>query len=171
MPRPWSKVIVQRSFDRGLTWRPRQVVVERTREQSEAGEGRLNCSRITACADGSLLLIVDLVRRETFAEYLEPEMCMNLLFRSRDGGATWEGPEEAGITEGIAPSLKELSDGRLIVGVTEQWPGTKGEEDFIEEQTAYLSDDKGRKSIGNSKPFFKLFWHPDSGHRARAGGH
>ncbi len=70
--RPWSKVIVRRSFDRGLTWGPRQVVIERTRAQSEAGEGRLNCSRITACADGSLLLIVDLLRRETFAEYLEP---------------------------------------------------------------------------------------------------
>ena len=142
--RPWSKVIVRRSFDRGLTWGPRQVVIERNREQSEAGEGRLNCSRITACADGSLLLIVDLLRRETFAEYLEPEMCMNLLFHSHDRGATWEGPEETGITEGIVPSIKELSDGRLIVGVTEQWPGTRGEEDFVEEQTAYVSDDKGK---------------------------
>ena len=80
---------------------------------------------------------------------------MNLFFRSRDGGAIWKGPEEAGITEGIVPSIKELSDGRLIVGVTEQWPGTKGEEDFIEEQTAYLADDKGKKSIGNSKALFQ----------------
>ena len=142
--RPWSKVIVRRSFDRGLSWGPRQVVIERTREESEAGQGRLNCSRITACADGSLLLIVDLLRRDTFAEYLEPGMCMNLLFRSRDSGATWEGPEETGITEGIVPSIKELSDGRLIVGVTEQWPGAKGEEDFVEEQTAYMSADKGK---------------------------
>ena len=149
--RPWSKVIVRRSFDRGLTWGPRQVVIERTREQSEAGEGRLNCSRITACADGSLLLIVDLLRRETFAEYLEPEMCMNLLFHSHDRGATWEGPEETGITEGIVPSIKELSDGRLIVGVTEQWPGTRGEEDFVEEQTAYVSDDKGKTWAGPFK--------------------
>ena len=30
--RPWSKVIVRRSFDRGLTWGPREVVIERTRE-------------------------------------------------------------------------------------------------------------------------------------------
>ena len=88
--RPFSRIVVRRSFDRGRSWGPRQVVIERTREPSEAGDGRLNCSRITACADGSLLLIVDLLRRETFAEYLEPEMCMNLLFRSHDGGATWE---------------------------------------------------------------------------------
>ncbi len=149
--RPWSKVIVRRSFDRGLSWGPRQVVVERTREESEAGKGRLNCSRITACADGTLLLIVDLLWRDTFAEYLEPNMCSNLLFRSTDSGATWQGPEETGISEGIVPSIKELSDGRLIVGVTEQWPGEKGEEDFIETQTVYLSEDKGNNWEGPFK--------------------
>jgi len=142
--RPWSKVIVRRSVDCGLSWGPRQVVVERTREESDAGKGRLNCSRITACADGTLLLVVDLMLRETFEEYLEPGICMNLLYRSVDGGVTWEGPEETGITEGIVPSIKELSDGRLIIGVTEQWPGEKGAEDFVEVQTAYLSADKGK---------------------------
>ena len=126
--RPFSRVIVRRSVDRGLTWGPRQVVIERSAAETARGLGRLNCSRITACADGSLLLIVDLLQRETFAEYLEPEMAMNLLFRSYDSGTTWEGPEETGITEGIVPSIKELSDGRLIVGVTEQWPGTEGED-------------------------------------------
>ena len=28
--RPFSRIIVRRSFDRGLTWGPRQVVVERS---------------------------------------------------------------------------------------------------------------------------------------------
>ncbi len=37
--RPWSKVIVRRSVDQGLTWGPRQVVIERTREQT----GRASC--------------------------------------------------------------------------------------------------------------------------------
>ena len=97
--RPWSKVIVRRSFDWGFSWGPRQVIVERNREESEAGNGRLNCSRITACADGTLLLIVDLLWRDTFAEYLEPNMCSNLIFRSTDSGATWQGPEETGISE------------------------------------------------------------------------
>jgi sialidase-1 len=149
--RPWSKVIVRRSFDRGLTWGPRQVVIERTREQSLAGEGRLNCSRITACADGTLVLMVDLMLKDTLEEYLEPGVCMNLLFRSRDNGATWEGPQETGITEGIVPSIKELSSGDLIVGVTEQWPGEQGTEDFIETQTVYVSQDGGHKWEGPFK--------------------
>ena len=57
--RPFSRVIVRRSGDQGKTWGPRQVVVECTREQTAGGGGRLNCSRITACADGTLLLMVD----------------------------------------------------------------------------------------------------------------
>ncbi len=142
--RPFSRVIVRRSFDRGLTWGPRQVVVERTEEETARGLGRLNCSRIAACGDGTLLLVVDLLLRETFEEYLEPHPCMNLLLRSRDHGATWEGPEETGLTEGIVPSIKELSNGDLIIGVTEQWPGPKGVEDYVEAPTCFLSGDQGR---------------------------
>ena len=55
---------------------------------------------------------------------------MNLLLRSRDNGVTWEGPEETGMTEGIVPSIKELSNGDLIVGLTEQWPGQRGNRGF-----------------------------------------
>ncbi|NKB66098.1 MAG: hypothetical protein GKR89_03470 [Candidatus Latescibacteria bacterium] len=149
--RPFSRIIVRRSHDRGLTWGPRQVVVERTEEEAARGLGRLNCSRITACADGSLLLIVDLLLKESFEEYLLPGMCMNLLLRSRDHGATWEGPEETGISEGIVPSIKELTHGNLIVGVTEQWPGAKGAEDYVEVQTSYLSSDGGRSWEGPFK--------------------
>ena len=53
--RPFSRIIVRRSFDRGLTWGPRQVVIERTEEETARGLGRLNCSRIAACDDGTLL--------------------------------------------------------------------------------------------------------------------
>ena len=148
--RPWSKVIVRRSHDRGLTWGPRQVVYERTREESAAGKGRLNCSRITACADGTLLLIVDMLLKETAEEYLEPGVCMNLLFRSQDQGATWEGPEETGITEGIVPSIKELTSGDLIIGVTEQRAGEEASGD-IETQTTYLSSDRGKTWEGPFK--------------------
>ncbi|MBT4503757.1 MAG: exo-alpha-sialidase [Gemmatimonadetes bacterium] len=149
--RPFSRIIVRRSFDRGLTWGPRQVVLERTEEEAARGLGRLNCSRITACADGSLLLLVDLLLRESFEEYLEPGVCMNLLLRSRDHGATWEGPEETGMTEGIVPSIKELSSGDLIVGLTEQWPGQQGAEDYVEVQTSYLSSDRGKTWDGPFK--------------------
>ncbi len=149
--RPFSRVIVRRSFDRGLTWGPRQVAIERTEEETARGLGRLNCSRIAACRDGTLLLIVDLLLRETFEEYLEPRPCMNLLLRSRDDGATWEGPEETGLTEGIVPSIKELSNGDLVVGLAEQWPGPKGVEDYVEVQTTYRSTDRGRTWEGPFK--------------------
>ena len=141
---PWSKVIVRRSFDLGLTWGPRQVVYERTREQTNAGEGRLNCSRIAACADGTLLLIVDRMNRDEFKDYLKPEIAMNLLFRSSDNGETWKGPEETGITEGIVPSIKELSNGDLIVGVTELHKGSGELAGHVEKQTSYVSNDSGR---------------------------
>ena len=101
--RPFSRIIVRRSFDRGLTWSPRQVVVERTEEETTQGLGRLNCSRIVACRDGTLLLVVDLLLKDTFEEYLDRGICMNLLLRSHDNGATWEGPEETGMTEGHRP--------------------------------------------------------------------
>ena len=149
--RPFSRIIVRRSFDRGLTWSPRQVVVERTEEETAQGLGRLNCSRIAACRDGTLLLIVDLLLKNTFEEYLEPGICMNLLLRSHDNGATWEGPEETGMTEGIVPSIKELSNGDLIVGLTEQWPGQRGTEDFVEVQTCYRSADRGQTWEGPFK--------------------
>ena len=63
--RPFSRVIVRRSVDRGLTWGPRQVVLERSAEETARGLGRLNCSRIAVCADGTLLLMVDLLLRES----------------------------------------------------------------------------------------------------------
>ena len=168
--RPFSRIIVRRSFDRGSTWGPRQVVVERTEEETSRGLGRLNCSRLAACADGTLLLMVDLLLKESFEEYLQPGVCMNLLLRSRDHGATWEGPEETGLTEGIVPSIKELTNGHLIVGLTEQWPGERGADDFIEVQTSYVSSDGGRTWEGpfkvpspESAPLTGLPWRLNEG--------
>jgi sialidase-1 len=141
--RPFSRVIVRRSIDDGLTWGPRQIVFERTQQQTTAGEGRLNCSRILGRKDGSLLLVIDMLLPETFEEYLKPGVCKILLFRSHDGGRTWQGPHETGVTEGIVPSLKELSSGRLLMGVSEQWPGANAQDPYIEQQTVYVSDDDG----------------------------
>ena len=146
--RPFSRVIVRRSGDAGKTWGPRQVVCERTREQTYGGGGRLNCSRIAACADGTLLLMVDELRADTMEGYLEPSQAMNLLFRSHDAGLTWEGPEETGITEGIVPSIKELSNGDLLVGVTEQFNGDDPGRGFSEAQTVYRSSDRGKSWEG-----------------------
>ena len=141
--RPFSRVVVRRSGDRGLTWGPRQVICECTREETAAGKGRYNCSRIAACADGTLLLVVDELNVQAWEEYLEPAPCRNLLFRSGDGGLTWDGPEDTGITEGIVPSIKELAGGDLLIGVTEQFEGDDPGRGFSEAQTVYRSADRG----------------------------
>lgn len=73
---------------------------------------------------------------------------MNLLFRSHDAGLTWEGPEETGITEGIVPSIKELSNGDLLLGVTEQFRGNDPGRGFSEAQTVYRSSDQGKSWEG-----------------------
>ena len=69
------------------------------------------------------MLVVDELHVQAWEEYLEPAPCRNLLFRSRDAGITWEGSEDTGITEGIVPSIKELANGDLLIGVTEQFEG------------------------------------------------
>ena len=139
-PLPFSRMVVRRSGDGGLTWGPTQLVFERTREETAAGEGVLNCPRLAACADGTLLLVVDLM----YKDQLQPDPAMNLLFRSRDHGATWEGPCETGITAGIVPALKELSTGELLLGVTELRTSDGQLSGLEEQQTVYRSVDQGR---------------------------
>ena len=103
--RPFSRIVVRRSGDHGKTWGPRQGICEATREQTSASDGRYNCPRITACADGTLLLVIDRLYAQTWEDYLKPSPAMNILYRSHDAGVTWDGPEETGITEGIVPSI------------------------------------------------------------------
>ena len=68
---------------------------------------------------------------------------MILLFRSSDGGATWEGPQETGITSGIVPSIKQLSSGDLLLGVTRIHFPTGKRTDMREQQLVYRSRDLG----------------------------
>ena len=136
---PFSRVMVRRSHDGGYTWGPAQLVIERTRKETAAGRGRLNCSRITACTDGTLLLVVDLM----FKSQLDPAPAMNLMFLSHDNGATWEGPRETGITDGIVPSIKELSNGALLLGVTRLRTNDEQLSGLEEQQTVYRSIDGG----------------------------
>jgi len=136
-PWPFSRVIVRRSEDGGYTWLGRQVLIEKDLEK---GEGRLNCPRIAALADGSLLLAIDFIPPDADA-FINP--ARNLLFRSVDGGITWQGPEDTGVTDGIVPSLKELSNGDLLLGLTRQRSATGKLSGLTEEQTIYRSGDHG----------------------------
>ncbi len=153
-PWPFSRIVVRHSEDGGYTWQPRQVVIEK---DGEKGEGRLNCSRITVCRDGTLLLIVDFYvpGRDRLVNPVE-----NLLFWSSDSGRTWEGPMETGITDGIVPSIKELSNGDLLVGVTRQRSTDGRLSGLKEEQTIYRSGDGGQTwegpSVVPASPYLRL---------------
>ena len=85
----------------------------------------------------------DALHVHAWEEYLRPDPCMNLMFRSHDSGLTWEGPEETGITAGLVPSIKELANGDLLVGVTEQFEGDDPGCGISESQTVYRSSDRG----------------------------
>ena len=143
-PWPFSRVVVRRSEDGGYTWYGRQVLIEKNVER---GEGSLNCPRIVALSDGTLLLVVDFRPPEVYSRppdvdpFVHP--ARNLLFRSSDGGQTWEGPEDTGITDGIVPALKELSNGDLLLGLTRQRSPSDTLDRFLEEQTVYRSSDRG----------------------------
>ena len=141
--RSFSRIVVRRSEDDGRTWQPKQLLIEK---QAEKGEGSLNCSRITACADGTLLLVVD--HMQPGRQELMPDPARNLLFRSHDAGRTWQGPQPSGVTDGTVPAIKELSNGDLLLGVTRgRMPaGMSWAEGFqvaTQEQTVYLSSDGG----------------------------
>ena len=76
-------------------------------------------------------------------------LCSLLIVVPRDNGHTWQGPQETGITDGIVPSIKELSTGNLLIGVTrtrqpEGMDWRQGLAHRTEEQTVYRSADGGR---------------------------
>jgi len=147
VPPTFTRIVVRRSEDGGYTWLGKQVLIEKTRQKNE---GVLNCPRIAACADGTLLLIVDHILPDK--DELDENPSRHLLFRSSDAGRTWEGPQETGITAGVVPSIKELSNGDLLVGVErtripEDLPkDLPWEQRFAKatvEQMVYRSQDKG----------------------------
>ena len=98
-------ISVARSEDLGKTWGEPQLV--------HAGGG--NCSRIQKLADGSLMLPIDVSGEKI------------LLYRSEDGGVTWEKwgalqSNKPGGRGGLVPSrVLELSDGAWLVSTS--WYG------------------------------------------------
>ncbi|MBM3801082.1 MAG: exo-alpha-sialidase [Acidimicrobiia bacterium] len=139
-PYPFSRVVVRRSLDGGNTWLPKQTLLEKDATQNE---GRLNCSRIAALSDGSLLLVVDFFPHGA-SELTGMDAIRILLFRSRDSGKTWEGPLETGVRGAIVPSLKQLSNGDLLMGLTRLVAPDGTLANRREEQLVYRSRDVGR---------------------------
>ena len=134
-----ARVVVRRSLDGGLHWGPRQVVC--ATEDLREGLG-YNGSRLLACRDGSALLVVDRFPRLEPGQYvhdvealLRARNVCNVIFRSTDDGATWTGPEETSLTTGIVPSITELRNGDLLVGLSNHHHGG---------QLVHRSEDGGR---------------------------
>ena len=107
-------IVVRRSLDGGLHWGPREPVCE-THDLYQ-GPG-YNCSRLLACKDGSVLLIIDQFPPIAVGEYgyEERKVCeqgkvVNVIYRSTDDGATWSEPQPTSVL-GIVPSIKELGNG------------------------------------------------------------
>ncbi|MFN0169486.1 MAG: sialidase family protein [Bryobacteraceae bacterium] len=145
-PYPFSRVVVRRSIDGGNTWMTKQVLIEK---DATAGQGRLNCSRIAALRDGTLLLVVDYYP-EGASELKGMEAIRILLFRSTDAGKTWAGPIETGVRGAIVPSLKQLTNGDLLLGLTRLVAPDGTIANRREEQIVYRSADGGRKWEGPS---------------------
>ncbi|MFN0166975.1 MAG: sialidase family protein [Bryobacteraceae bacterium] len=143
-PYPFSRVVVRRSIDGGNTWLAKQVLIEKN---ATAGQGRLNCSRIAALRDGTLLLVVDYYP-EGASELQGMEAIRILLFRSTDAGKTWTGPLETGVRGAIVPSLQQLSNGDLLMGLTRLVAPDGTIANRREEQLVYRSGDGGRKWEG-----------------------
>ncbi|MFH1007464.1 MAG: sialidase family protein [Candidatus Latescibacterota bacterium] len=135
---PFSRMVVRRSFDEGRTWTDRQIIAEvvnsaeavdlmrpwleedslagyeetrsRLTEDGKLGSG-INCPRVICLQDGSLFAIVDLL--------LLDNRWTNWIWRSYDSGVTWLGPEKPDLLEGLVPSIVQLRDGDLLVGLAE----------------------------------------------------
>ena len=138
-PYPFSSVVVRRSIDGGNAWLAKQVLIAK---DATAGQGRLNCPRITTLRDGTLLLVVDYYP-EGASELKGMEAICVLLFRSIDAGQTWTGPLETGVRGAIVPSLKQLSNGDLLMGLTRLVAPDGTLANRREEQLVYRSTDGG----------------------------
>ena len=163
-PFPFSRLVCRRSLDGGQSWLRRQIIdecvvspelFEESRswlsEEAIAGyeETRarvtdarrvgasMNCPRLLRLHDGQLLMVVDY----RFGVPQGEHRWVNLFYRSFDSGATWRGPEDPGVHDALVPSLAELRDGGLILGLARE-TGSVGGLRF-ETQFVYFSEDQG----------------------------
>ncbi len=139
-PFPFSRLVVRRSFDNGMNWTERRILLECVGDPKAIDEMRdwlpvdaiagyeetrarltekwqvfagINCSRIIALQDGSVFLISDVYNWDEKAEAI---VWNYRTWRSTDNGATWAGGEIAPTPGGIVPSLLQLKNGDILLG-------------------------------------------------------
>ena len=141
-PFPYSTLAIRRSRDGGRTWLPKQVITECVERKERIDEhrewmepyqvarweemydratanwppGGINCPGLVCLADGTLFLIVDFYN---YDKQLKMQWT-NRIWRSKDSGLTWEGPELAQLPEGLVPTVMQLRNGDVMVGLTAQ---------------------------------------------------
>jgi len=142
-PFPFSRLVIRRSLDEGKNWTDRQILFECVTKPESIDEHRawleadalagyeetrnrihndwqigssINCPRLACLADGALFLIAD------FASWDDQNQIhwTNRIWRSKDRGLTWEGPEPGGLPEGLVPSVNQLRNGEIMVGLTRE---------------------------------------------------
>lgn len=139
---PTSTIVSRFSTDQGATWSEKTVVARTCRTHNY--QGWLNGSKILRLQDDSLMLVVDNELPHTlpagshhFAHYQYGQIW---LYRSFDNGRTWYGPEVTTINGGIVPSLVQLSDGTLLIGITQ----FQEDNHWRQYQRVFRSSDNGK---------------------------
>jgi sialidase-1 len=139
---PVSTIVSRYSTDLGATWSEKTVVLSHPRRHAQ---GWINCSKLIRLQDDSLLLVLDNCAQNRiypegahhFWGYQHSDM---YLFRSFDNGRSWVGPEATFIHGGVVPSITQLQDGTLLLGIT-IFPEEK---DYRSTMLVYRSPDNGR---------------------------
>ena len=162
---PFSRIVIRRSTDGGLSWYPKQIIDEGVVDADTFNEIKVwlsdneiaeyqetlkriknnsdifnsyNSSAILCLSDGELLLAIDIYKKD-----IATGQCKWIIafYRSFDSGLTWEKPKFLNLNGGLVPSLNELRDGRIMLCLTKETVGDYG--DCDEEQYVLFSEDKG----------------------------
>ena len=141
---PVSAIVTRTSSDQGKTWGQRTVVVELT---NRGRDGWLNCSKILRLQDKSLLIVIDCIPQNPppgAHHWWADNRAVIWLYRSFDNGRSWKGPEKTSVQGGIVPSLAELRDGTLLVGITR----FQEDNNWRQYQVVHRSGDNGKTWTG-----------------------
>jgi sialidase-1 len=141
---PVSAIVTRTSSDQGQTWGPRTLVVELT---NRSRDGWLNCSKILRLQDKSLVIVIDCIPQNLppgAHRYWTYSRAVIWLCRSLDNGRSWKGPEKTSVRGGIVPSLIQLRDGTLLVGIT----GFQENNNWRQYQAVFRSHDNGKTWTG-----------------------